>query len=241
LEDSLIEACKKFPYNLFYMVERTSTGVSGLDEALDGGFPKDSVTLITGGPGSGKTTFCTQFLYEGLENEEKCLYLTTGQSPEELRRDAKEFGIDFDNYIHNLTMAHVNPSKEVEGMIADHIKNEDFDRIVLDSLSVFEMYWGNRDGLRQYLNRLIERLKEMDVTAVVTSERPENQSGNLTRFGVAEFVVDGVISLQGYALGQSQFRSLQIIKMRRTKIDGEILDIEINEEGFSVSKGEKFA
>lgn len=220
------------------MVERTSTGVLELDKVLDGGFPKNSVTLITGGPGSGKTTFCTQFIHEGLENEEKCLYLTTGQSPEELRRDAKEFGIDFDNYIQNLTMAHVNPSKKVEEMIIEHIKNEDFDRIVLDSLSVFEMYWGDKDGLRKYLNQLIEQLKDMDVTAVVTSERPENQTGNLTRFGIAEFVVDGVISLQGYALGESQLRSMQVVKMRRTNISGDILEVEINEEGMSLTSGD---
>ncbi len=223
------------------MVERTSTGTPGLDEVLDGGFPENSVTLVTGGPGSGKTTFCTQFLYEGLENGEKCLYLTTGQSPDEIRRDAKEFEIDFDKYIHELTMAHVNPTKEVEGMVAEHIKNEEFDRIVLDSLSVFGMYWGDRDGLRKYLNRLVERLKEMDATVVITSERPENQSGNLTRFGIAEFVVDGVISLQGYALGSSQFRSMQVVKMRRTNISGDILEVEIDGEGLSISEGEKFS
>lgn len=221
------------------MVERTSTGVPGLNKVLDGGFPEDSVTLVTGGPGSGKTTFCTQFLHEGLKKDEKCLYLTTGQSPEELRRDAGEFGIDFDNYIENLSMAHINPSKELEGMIADHIRSEDFDRIVLDSLSVFEMYWGENNGLRKYLNKLMSHFKDLDATVVVTSELPETRSGKLSRFGVAEFVADGVIRLEGFALGDSTYRSAQVVKMRRTSIDGEMLKVSIGDEGMEIGREEK--
>ncbi len=221
------------------MVERVGTGVPGLDENLDGGFPEGSVTLITGGPGSGKTTFCTQFLAEGLRNEESCLYLTTGQSPDEIRRDAKEFGIDFDNYFENLSMAHINPSRELESEIIEYIQGEEFDRIVLDSLSVFEMYWGEKDGLRKYLNRIIERLKDMDATAVVTSELPENRSGKLSRFGIAEFVVDGVIRLEGFALGDTTYRSAQIVKMRRTNIEGDLMEVIIDENGIRIEEEEK--
>lgn len=218
------------------MVQRTHTGVPGLDKILDGGFPKDSVTLVTGGPGSGKTTFCTQFIAEGLRNEENCLYLTTGQSPDEIRRDAKEFGIDFDNYFENLSMAHVNPSRELESEIVEYIRDEEFDRIVLDSLSVFEMYWGRNNGLRKYLNRLIERLKDLDATAVVTSELPEKHSGRLTRFGIAEFVVDGVIRLEGFALGEATYRSAQVVKMRRTNIDGSVKAVTIDEDGIRIEE-----
>lgn len=220
------------------MVERIDTGVPGLDKTLDGGFPEGSVSLVTGGPGSGKTTFCIQFLSQGLENEENCLYLTTGQSPEEIRRDAKEFGIDFDNYIGNLSMAHINPSRDLESEIVDYIKGEDFDRVVLDSLSVFEMYWGEKDGLRKYLNRLVERLKDMDATAVVTSEIPE-KSGRLSRFGIAEFIVDGVIRLEGFALGEATYRSAQVLKMRRTSIDGSVKGLTIDENGIKLEEEDK--
>ncbi len=221
------------------MVERVDSGIPGLDDNLEGGLPEGSVTLITGGPGSGKTTFCIQFLTEGLEDKDNCLYLTTGQSPDEIRRDAKEFDIDFDNYFKNLSMAHINPSRELETEVLEYIKEEDFDRIVLDSLSVFEMHWGENDGLRKYLNRLIEHLKDLEATVVVTCERPESESGRLTRFGIAEFVVDGVIRLEGFALGDAAYRSLQVIKMRRTPVNGGILGVSLDENGIRVKQERK--
>lgn len=221
------------------MVNRVETGVEGLDGEIEGGFPQGSVTLVTGGPGAGKTTFCLNFLEKGLENDENCLYLTTGQSDEELRKDALEYGIDFDNYIGNFSIAHVNPSKNIEEAVIEYIQDEEFDRIVLDSISVFEMYWGENDQVRKYLNKLIEHLKDLDATAVITSEQPENDSGQLSRFGLAEFVVDGVIRLEGYALGETNYRSAQIVKMRRTDISGDILEVKIGDNGISFSRGEK--
>lgn len=221
------------------MVERVKTGVPGLDEFVEGGFPEGSVTLVTGGAGSGKTTFCIQFLTEGLENGENCLYLSTGQSPEEIRRDAKDFGIDLDNYYNNLSMTNVNPSREFEEDVIKYIQQEEFDRIVLDSLSIFDMYWGEKDELRKHVNRLVEELKDLEATVVVTSELPEKQSGRLTRFGIAEFAVDGVIRLEGFALGEATYRSMQVVKMRRTPVSGDILKVSFVEgEGIRVEADE---
>jgi len=56
-------------------VERIETGIEGLDDLIDGGFPESSVTLISGGTGTGKTTFCNQFLMQGIEKGQKCLYI----------------------------------------------------------------------------------------------------------------------------------------------------------------------
>ncbi len=220
------------------MVDRISTGIPGLNKVIDGGFPKESVTLLTGGPGSGKTTFCIQFMIEGLKNDENCLYITTGQSTDEIRRDAKEFDMDFDNYFEGLSMVHVNPSKNIEEDLADYIRDESFDRIVVDSLSIFEMYWGQKDGLRRYLNKLIEHLKELEATVVITSELPEKSKG-LSRFGIAEFVVDGVIRLEGFALGDATYRSMQVVKMRRTPVDGTLKGLNLDSSGISIEESEK--
>ena len=48
-------------------IERIKTGIHGLDEIIEGGIPKNSVTLVSGPPGGGKTIFCYQFLYEGVQ------------------------------------------------------------------------------------------------------------------------------------------------------------------------------
>ena len=55
-------------------IERVKTGVPGLDEIISGGFPKGTITLISGPPGGGKTILCCQFLYKGVEEGDKCLF-----------------------------------------------------------------------------------------------------------------------------------------------------------------------
>jgi KaiC/GvpD/RAD55 family RecA-like ATPase len=61
----------------------------------------------------------------------------------------------------------------------------------------------------------------------------------LTRVGVAEYIADGVIKMQGFALGDSSFRSGQVVKMRRTDIDGDVLDVAIDEEGLRIEEDEE--
>lgn len=219
------------------MVERVATGVDGLDERIEDGLPEGSVTLITGGPGAGKTTFCMQYVNEGLDSGEKCLYIATGQDPEKVKQDAGELGMDLER--EGLTMARVSPSNDVAGNIKDKIMDQSFDRIVLDSLSVFEMHWGEKDRLRKYINKLMDHFEGIDATVLVTSERPEKQSGKLSRFGVAEFIVDAIIKLEGFALGDAAYRSMQVVKMRRTSIDGKILAVELDENGLSVKPEQK--
>ena len=70
------------------------SGVSGLDEILGGGFPRDCLYLIEGNPGVGKTTLAMQFLLEGLENDEICLYVTLSETQRELAMVAESHGWD---------------------------------------------------------------------------------------------------------------------------------------------------
>lgn len=218
-------------------MERLSTGTDGLDQFIDGGFPVGSVNLVTGGPGSGKTTMCSQFVREGMESDEKCLYITTGQRPSDVRQDAKEFGIELDITDENLSMAHVSPSQQVAEDIKERISDSSYERIVLDSISVFEMNWGQKEQIRKYVNRLMEHFRDIDATVLVTSERVDSD-GPLTRFGVAEFLVDGVIVLEGYALGETSYRTARIVKMRRTPIEGSPLSVNFADDGMTITSEE---
>lgn len=218
-------------------MKRLSTGTKGLDRFVDGGFPVGSVNLVTGGPGSGKTTMCSQFIKQGMESDEKCLYITTGQRPSDVRQDAKEFGIELDMADENLSMAHVSPSQQVAEDIKEKISGSSFERIVLDSISVFEMNWGRKEQIRKYVNRLMEHFRDIEATVLVTSERIDSD-GSLTRLGVAEFLVDGVIVLEGYALGETSYRTARIVKMRRTPIEGSPLNVNFTDEGMEISSEE---
>lgn len=218
-------------------MKRLNTGTEGLDELIEGGFPEGSVNLVTGGPGSGKTTMCSQFIREGIDQDQKCLYITTGQRPSEVRKDAEEFGIDLDMSDENLSMAHVSPSQQVAEDIKDKISDSSFERIVLDSISVFEMNWGRKEQIRKYVNRLMEHFRDIKATVLVTSERIDGDGG-LTRFGVAEFLVDGVIVLEGYSLGSAAYRTARIIKMRRTSVDGAPKNLKFGDSGLRIEEDE---
>ena len=76
-------------------IERVKTGISGLDDIINGGIPKNTVNLISGPPGSGKTILCYQFLYKGIQEGDKCLFLTLDKKVEGLLIQANELGFDF--------------------------------------------------------------------------------------------------------------------------------------------------
>lgn len=227
------------------MVERVSSGVPGLDTLVEGGFPKHSVTMVSGNTGSGKTTFCTQFIKAGLENGEKCLYITTEELPEHISESAEEFGWDLDSYAEDdlFRITYIDPSKRSNYLSEDVeklVEEVEPDRIVLDSISVISAYWHNDEEMRTNVHRLVQSFREMDASVVMTAEMPQSDSGGLTRYGIAEYVVDGVIALGGLSLGQSTFRSLQVIKMRQTDIDEDVQGLEITGDGLVVEEQETF-
>lgn len=79
-------------------VELVETGIPGLDELIEGGLVKDSAVLLTGTAGTGKTIFCSQFLWEGLQNGENCMFVTLEERPEKIGNAASDFGWDFEKY-----------------------------------------------------------------------------------------------------------------------------------------------
>ena len=74
------------------MLPRISTGISGLDTILHGGFPKDRIYLVEGDPGTGKTTLAMQFVMNGIANGGKALYVTLSETEDELRAMAESHG-----------------------------------------------------------------------------------------------------------------------------------------------------
>ena len=77
-------------------MERVLSGIKGLDEILEGGFPKGRTILVVGSPGSGKTIFALQFLRAGAAAGERSIYITFDEKPEQVKENVSEFGWDLD-------------------------------------------------------------------------------------------------------------------------------------------------
>ncbi len=217
---------------MVYIVERIKTGIPGLDKLIQGGFVKGSAVLISGGTGAGKTIFCLQYLWEGLKNGEPGIYITLEESSDEIKKDALVFGLDFEKYQKKgkfkIIEKNVFEDPDLEFFDIDKLKVR---RIVIDSISLLAIMISDQASLRNRLLELIRSLKKRNATILLTSERVDD---NLSRLGVEEFLVDGVVVLDFTPIGPQAGRSLFIRKMRRTKHSEDIHPIEISKRGIKV-------
>ena len=235
-------------------IERISTGISRLDELLDGGLPRNSVTLVSGTPGSGKTILCFHYIDAGLKNGEKCLFLTSDERTESIVAQAKELGFNFQPAVENgqLKFMYLNlDSSNVHKEIENEITTGGYKRVVLDSLSPLAEIpvWisgvheiipsersmdtkaypiGSTPATRIHIRRIMSILNKGNCTTMVTSEIPEG-SRSLSRDSISEFMVDGILLLD-LDITMDR-RKLTIRKMRATKHSLKPQDIEINYGG----------
>jgi len=239
-------------------MERIKTGVEGLDQFIEGGFPKKSITLISGPPGGGKSIFCFQFLYEGVKNGEKCLFLTLDKKSEGLIQQAKELGFDFQPAIEKnvVKFLYLNINKKfVYEKMTNEILSGNYNRVVLDSitpLSEMPMFIRDSENLgvdtsnltpeeypsnanlptrRLHLSYIVNALESSNATSVVTSELPVG-STLLSRDGISEFLADGVITLTFDPTMDR--RKISIMKMRNTKHSLKPHDMMINTGGIKI-------
>jgi len=222
-------------------INRISTGIPGLDPLIKGGFVAGSTNLIAGGTGTGKTIFCMQFLMEGLRNGEKCLFVTLEESPGDILEDAAVFGWDFGKYVDKkqLYLEYMDPfdlTSMTKGIISD-LKRHKLSRVVIDSTSAMGLYFKDPFEVRKQLFKVLSALKNSGATTVITAESPGNSA--LTRFGVEEFVTDGVIIMRSLGVTGELGKSLTIKKMRRTGHDENIHPLKVTSQGLKVFPASK--
>lgn len=219
--------------------ERLSSGISGLDKLIGGGFIQNDVYLITGGTGTGKTLFCCQFLWEGLQKGEKGIFFSLEELPDDVLHDADVFGWDFKKYIDQkkFLIEYYDPFEMVDitSEVREKIKKLGAKRVVIDSTSIFGMVFEKEQELRKRLYELIKSLKGTDCVVLMTAEILEDSKG-LSRYGVEEFVVDGVIVFNYFGIGEVDSRNLVIRKMRRTNHKSGTFILEIGKNGLSVKE-----
>ncbi|RLI93120.1 MAG: ATPase [Candidatus Altiarchaeales archaeon] len=237
------------------MIKRVPSGITGLDNLIQGGFPDGFCILVSGPPGVGKTIFTLQFLMESARRGEAGVYITLDQRIKDLRNQAKQFGWNFHEYEMGGFVRFMRPSKgsawnqnitetikeskihyEILPVIRDSVAEIDAKRLVIDSLSTLTLSLprGFGDGeIRLFLKRLVDEVKSLGVTSIVTSDLPKNSKW-LSRDGVSEFVCDGVIVLDDVVFGEDPVRILRIPKMRETEQDRKAHFFKITSDGIVV-------
>lgn len=226
-------------------IERIESGIGGLDELIKGGFLKNSSVLVTGAAGTGKTIFCSQFIWKGLKEGENCMFITFEEKPEKIRESAGKFGWDFKKYEEKgqLVFEERDPYFQKEGPLSEdklkgplseqELVEKDIDRIALDSTSLLSLYWDKQYDVRRNLFHFITLLQESGVTTVLTTESSTEVSP-VQKTGVEEYICDGVIELSMREIGGEVERILQVKKLRATDIDPNKQSFQFTDSGIEI-------
>ncbi len=242
-------------------MKRIKTGVTGLDELIEGGFPEGRSVLLSGACGTGKTIFCSQFVYEGANKyAEPGIIVTLDERPALIRTDMQSFGWDIrkleeQNMIHIIdgSIAKIGlPSEEeyslpATGFDLDKLllevmrvaKRINAKRVVVDSLPSLGFNFKNENDARQAILKLSYILARMGTTSILTSEINENEN-RYGKYGVEEYVVDSVMVLSYQGLGSKSNRTMHIRKMRATKHSEAIHQLEFTSTGIKIHKTQEY-
>jgi circadian clock protein KaiC len=197
---------------------RICSGINGLDDMIEGGFPFPSVILVAGSAGTGKTTFAQKFLFHGAKRGEKGLFFTTLSEPTQwMLRFSSKFGFIEPSYFGNEIiyhdLGHLIRRKSSEELIKaiDHkIADVMPQRIVIDPITVVGTML--KDRYRTFLFNLVNRLKNWQATTLLTGEV---KPGEMYPSEVA-YAVDGVILLVLSEEMDARRKYIEVLKMRGT-------------------------
>ena len=219
--------------------KRHTTGVPGLDTMLGGGIPVGDAVIVAGPAGSGKTTFATQFIAEGLRKGEAVVVAVFEEYPEEYlaRARARDHALDGPDHNGSLRIIYLRPLDlsvdETLTEILDAVDAIGAERVVIDSLSGFEIALAPafREDFRESLYRLIGALTATGVTVFMTAEiMAEAARGWVTTERIS-FITDDVIMQRVIEVNGELQKVLAVVKMRGSGHSNEVRPYEITQNG----------
>jgi KaiC/GvpD/RAD55 family RecA-like ATPase len=242
------------------MSKNVATGISGLDELVEGGIPEGRVILIIGGPGTGKTILCGQFLYKGIyENSQNGVLVSLDESKDHFFSEMQKFGWNFEKAEGERKFAFVDATKisqvamlkeklykeeskslrgkqlSIDKLIEDlqaKIAQIKAKRAVVDTLAALIYRFPDPIERRTAIVELIASLSDLGVTSFVTTEL--GQLGLERNALEEEFLVHGVIMMQTLFSGGTTTRAIQVEKMRGTKVNPSLVPYQIDRNGVEI-------
>lgn len=224
--------------------ERVPTGIAGLDQTIEGGLPKGRSILVTGEPGTGKTIFALQFLFEGLKRGEKCMFVTADEGPIDVLEQAASLGWDLERYADTKELSilnagtylstlpgagkerHVDVQKAVSDLAA-FVNQIGVQRLVLDPAGPFVMLRDSAVRIQDQTRMLIKMMRSSMKTTNVLTSYAVPRTGERSMHGIEEYLVAGAIVLEMFWKDGYLARSLIVEKMRCTSVKPTQLEFDI--------------
>jgi len=208
--------------------DRIPTGIDGLDSLIEGGFPRGSLVLLAGNPGTGKTIFSMQFLHKGAEDYgENGIYVSFAENEDTIVHNlSRLFGRDLRKReegngkvkILDFTTVTEKGLSTILEMILEEVTRLEAKRLVIDSFSAMAQAFKEPIEARLIIHNILGKLvRQLGCTTILIAEVPTGSE----RIGISieEFVADGVIVLRKGDYDGRLIREIEISKLRGTKIE----------------------
>jgi circadian clock protein KaiC len=204
-----------------------------------GGFFRDSIVLVSGATGTGKTLMTTEFIAGGGKSNERCLLFAFEESREQLFRNARGWGIDFEQMENDGRLRVVCEYPEVAGL-EDHLVRmksliEEFkpNRVAVDSLSALERV-SSVKGFREFVIGLTSFIKQKEVAGLFTSTTPSLVGGSSVTETHISTITDSIILLRYVEMLGEIRRGIAVLKMRGSMHEKNIREISIDASGMHI-------
>lgn len=220
---------------------RITSGSTDLDKMCGGGFFRDSVILVSGATGTGKTLMATEFMAGGVIKNERCLLLAFEESREQLFRNATGWGIDFGTQEKKGLLKVVCEYPEVAGL-EDHLLQirtliDEFkpNRVAIDSLSALERV-STLKSFREFIIGLTSYIKFKEIAGLFTSTTSTLMGGTSITEGHISTITDSIILLRYVEILGEMRRGLTVLKMRGSMHDKDIREFSIDHSGMHIGR-----
>ncbi len=215
------------------MIKKVPTGIPGLDDITDKGIPEGDLILVSGPSGTGKTIMGLQFL---LSSKDKGIFVSFEESLSQIRLTANNFGWDVERAEKDdrVRLLKYDPFKleDIFEVMENNIMEMNARRVVVDSISALGIYIKDLGDLRRMILQISNMLRKNNCTSLVISEILSPKK--LSRFGVEEFVTDGVIVLHSIFSDGEYKRGINVWKLRNSKHSRKIHPYNITSKGIVI-------
>lgn len=221
--------------------ERVSSGVPALDEMMGGGYFRGASILVTGSPGTAKTTLCGAFADAACTRDEPTLFVSFDSRPDEIVRNLSSVGIDLGKHLASGLLRLEN-MRALEGNAETHLmrirqsaETHGARCVVIDPLSALSKA-GNRGMAPSVAERLIDSAKAQGQTVLCTSllaDTSDIAEGTPLQIST---IADTWIHLSYLVLGGERNRALSIIKSRGTAHSNQVREMHLDAHGVRLSE-----
>jgi len=204
-------------------VMKVKTGIEGFD-AIAPKLPIGGIIIVSGSPGTGKTSFAAGFIYNGaVKYGEPGVYASLIEDRDRFHEYMRGFGYDFEKleerglfrYIALPTLLQEGVSASIS-MVLDVVESIKARRLVIDSYTALSQMFKSQAEARTFLHTLISRIvKRLECTTILIKEE---QTAEKKEYGFEEFVADAVIHLKTNRLEDKLVRELTIVKLRGSEV-----------------------